>query len=147
MTIDDSPIGDGPFALLVDALFAEIASVPPAQRQGFLRAVGARIAGRGDSRGAQTAEELAAIVNRVWARGQWGHAEFSFAENGLLIVHSGLPAAFFSTVGHPSEIFGPLLEGAYQAWLRPLGGNATLVTRVTAWAQSEIRLLHGPRPT
>ncbi|MFC3580888.1 cellulose biosynthesis protein BcsD [Sphingomonas hylomeconis] len=131
--------------LLLGGIVAEIAAgANAAQRRAFYRAVGSRIAALHPLGNVQDIAGLTTAVNTLWADYGCGQAKFAMADDGIVITHTNLPPSLSAVLGEAAEhTMGPLLEGAYDSWLRSLGSGPALTTRTLWWSNTEARLKHG----
>lgn len=134
-----------PSALLLGGIVAEVAAgANAAQRRAFYRAVGARIAALHPLDNVNDLAGLTVAVNALWRDYGCGQAKFVLAEDGIVITHTDLAQSFASILGDATEpTLSPLLEGAYDTWLRSLGSGPALTTRTLWWSNTEARLKHG----
>jgi hypothetical protein len=131
-------------ALLGAAASAELAALlPPAQAQGFFRAVGRRMASGETLEAVGDMQELSARLGRFWQGLGWGMTEVTAGSDALLIRHYGAPAcpAALSESAW-RDVLRSVFEGAYDAWLRMLGSADTLETR-GEWKGDMLELRHG----
>jgi hypothetical protein len=132
-------------SLFLGGIVAEVsAGATAGQRRAFFRAVGARIAASHPLVGVSDLTGLTVSVNTLWAEYGCGQVSFALADDGILITHTNLLQNISPILGEETEqTLSPLLEGAYDAWLRSLGSGAALTTRTLWWSNTEARLKHG----
>lgn len=132
-------------ALLLGGIVAEVtAGANAAQRRAFFRAVGTRIATMHPLDNVSDLAGLTIAVNALWADYGCGQAKFALADDGIVITHTNLLQSLSPILGDASEqTLSPMLEGAYDTWLRSLGSGPSLTTRTLWWSNTEARLKHG----
>jgi hypothetical protein len=132
-------------SLFLGGIVAEVsAGATAGQRRAFFRAVGARIAASHPLVGVNDLAGLTVSVNMLWTEYGCGQVSFALADDGILITHTNLLQNIAPIFGEATEeTLSPLLEGAYDAWLRSLGSGVALTTRTLGWSNTEARLKHG----
>lgn len=135
-------------ALLCQLLFDEFeATATPDQRRGLQVALGRRLAGLIALPGDADLDSIAARINRLWASLNWGSVGFEADNEGIDIVHRGLPVNGRERLRDWEALLPPILEGAYGAWFEAIGGPSDrLRTRVTGQRSGEVELRHGLGP-
>ena len=133
-------------ALLQIEMFAELfEGASAAQARGFLLRIGARLAALSPlPADAESAEVLTAAMNALWDALDWGAATIVLDEDGIDIVHAGMPLTLTGDEAGTWQA-GALciLEGAYDSWFRAMGSSPELTTRVIHHAAGRIELRHG----
>ncbi|MEP9401627.1 cellulose biosynthesis protein BcsD [Sphingomonas silueang] len=144
---DERAIETSTAALLLSGVAAEIAATTPrGQQAAFYRAVGARIAAIHPVGVVDDLAALTGAVNRVWMEYGSGEARFEMAADGIVIIHNDAVRGLAPLLGNATEgLMRPVLEGVYDAWLRPLGSSADVTTWTLWWSEGEVRLKHGLR--
>ncbi len=137
------PVDCGPAGFLLDAMLGELAKTAShGQRRAFMRAVGRRIAGSIDVGDVDDLATLQQRLDTFWHAAGWGSTDLSLSDDGVLIIHSGVPM-LTATPGDDSDAVRSMLEGAYDCWMRQLGSDTNLSTRVIGGSETQLRLWHG----
>lgn len=136
-------------ALLCQLLFDEFQATASAeQRRGLHVALGRRVAGLIALPSDADLDTIAARINRLWASLNWGSVGFELDNEGIDIVHRGLPVNGRDRLQDWEALMPPILEGAYGAWFEAIGGGPSdrLRTRVIGQRSGEVELRHGLPP-
>ncbi len=132
-------------AIMCQLFLEEIAATANAdQRRGLLVAIGRRVAGLVAMPEDADLEIIADRANDLWAGLNWGSVGFEIDDEGIDVLHRGLPLKQKNQLQDWEEILPPVLEGAYGQWFAQIGGeNSNLHTRITRSAPGEIELRYG----
>lgn len=117
----------------------------PEQSAGFFRAVGRRFAARYPVANAVSNTAIFTIMNSAWSTTGWGSASIAFEGPSLRIDQTGLPPppAEMDPRRWREIVVVVVLEGAYDEWLRSLGGDGTFRTRSVAISGRNAELRYG----
>ncbi|BBC71894.1 conserved hypothetical protein [Altererythrobacter sp. B11] len=132
-------------AILGRLMLEEIAGCGTAEQcRGLLVAIGRRLAGLLPVANEAELAVLAERINGFWATLKWGSVGFELDDEGIDIIHRGLPPPERDQLQDWGELLPPVLEGAYDHWFRQMGSDSTrLHTRVIRTAAGQVELRHG----
>ncbi|TKC81507.1 cellulose synthase [Trinickia terrae] len=100
------------------------AQLDAAQLRQLMARVGERFAAAHAIEACDSLDTLAAALNAIWSRLDWGFVDLVETDDHLAIQHFCAPLAAFGPNAHA---WTPgFLEGAYQYWLRELGAGSEL---------------------
>lgn len=129
-------------AVLLSLVAEELADAASAeQAAGFFRAIGRRMA---DLLAMADVNDLPAMehrINGLWRALGLGAARLSALPDAIVVRHECEPDLAEQAAGWRVAL-PALLQGAYAAWFRELGGSDRLTT-TAAWSGPVIELRHG----
>jgi len=133
------------FGPVILALLEEMHNnASPDEARGLLLAMGARIAGQLPLGDADTIDAIGVEINRGWEMMDWGLVVLGVDKDGITISHHGHPPAIASDRHELwPKAWVTLLEGAYDAWFRNLGGSERLRTTLLSHIDDRIELRYG----
>lgn len=132
-------------AVICRVILEEVGSTASAEQyRGFLVAIGRRLSALVSMPDNSDLEMIEQRANELWSGLGWGSVGFEIDDEGIEIVHRGLPETERNHLQKWEELLPPLLEGAYDAWFSQFGAeDRNLSTRVVRRRPGEVDLRYG----